>query len=37
MGTRPQTIGYGLDWAYTRSEPERALTRDEILDEITLY
>jgi pimeloyl-ACP methyl ester carboxylesterase len=53
MGTRPQTIGYGLadspvglatwiydkfaDWVFTRGEPERALTRDEILDGITLY
>lgn len=53
MGTRPQTIGYGLadspvglaawfydklaDWVFTRGEPERALGRDEILDNITLY
>ncbi|WP_199336859.1 epoxide hydrolase family protein [Oscillatoria sp. FACHB-1407] len=53
MGTRPQTIGYGLsdspvglatwiydkvaDWVFTRGEPERSLTRDEILDGITLY
>ncbi|MDW9552706.1 epoxide hydrolase [Sinorhizobium meliloti] len=53
MGTRPQTVGYGLadspvglaawfydkiaDWVYTRGEPERALSRDEILDNITLY
>ena len=53
MGTRPQTIGYGLadspvalaawfydkiaDWVFTRGEPERSLTRDEILDNITLY
>ncbi|MCG5481645.1 MAG: alpha/beta hydrolase [Ensifer alkalisoli] len=53
MGTRPQTIGYGLadspvglaawfydklaDWVFTRGEPERALSRDEILDNITLY
>ena len=25
------------DWVFTRGEPERALTRDEILDDITLY
>lgn len=53
MGTRPQTIGYGLadspvalaawfydkfaDWVFTRGEPERSLTRDEMLDNITLY
>jgi microsomal epoxide hydrolase len=53
MGTRPQTIGYGLadspvglaafiydkiaDWVFTRGEPERELSRDEILDDITLY
>jgi len=53
MGTRPQTIGYGLadspvalaawcydkisDWVYTRGDPERALGRDAILDDITLY
>ncbi|WVT06762.1 epoxide hydrolase (plasmid) [Sinorhizobium chiapasense] len=53
MGTRPQTIGYGLadspvglaawfydkiaDWVFTRGEPERSLSRDEILDNITLY
>jgi pimeloyl-ACP methyl ester carboxylesterase len=53
MGTRPQTIGYGLadspvalaawfydkiaDWVFTRGDPERSLTRDEILDDITLY
>ncbi|WP_164923825.1 epoxide hydrolase family protein [Sinorhizobium fredii] len=53
MGTRPQTVGYGLadspvglaawfydklaDWVFTRGEPERALSRDEILDNITLY
>lgn len=53
MGTRPQTIGYGLadspvalaawfydklaDWVFTRGEPERAFSRDEILDNITLY
>ncbi|WP_164828990.1 epoxide hydrolase family protein [Sinorhizobium meliloti] len=53
MGTRPQTVGYGLadspaglaawfydklaDWVFTRGEPERVLSRDEILDNITLY
>lgn len=53
MGTRPQTVGYGLadspvglaawfydkiaDWVFTRGEPERALSRDGILDNITLY
>jgi pimeloyl-ACP methyl ester carboxylesterase len=25
------------EWVYTRGEPERSLTRDEILDDITLY
>lgn len=53
MGTRPQTIGYGLsdspaalaswfydkfaDWVFNRGEPERSLTRDEMLDDIALY
>jgi pimeloyl-ACP methyl ester carboxylesterase len=53
MGTRPQTIGYGLadspvglaawcydkfaDWVFTRGKPERSLTRDEMLDDVTLY
>ncbi|MBY4948362.1 epoxide hydrolase 1 [Cupriavidus respiraculi] len=53
MGTRPQTIAYGLadspvglaawiydklaDWVFTRGDPERALGRDDILDNITLY
>lgn len=53
MGTRPETVGYGLadspvglaawlydkiaDWVFTRGHPELALTRDEILDNITLY
>lgn len=53
MGTRPQTVGYGLadspvglaawfydkiaDWVFTRGEPERALSPDGILDNITLY
>ena len=25
------------DWVFTRGEPERSLTRDEMLDDITLY
>jgi pimeloyl-ACP methyl ester carboxylesterase len=25
------------EWTYTRGEPERALTRDEMLDDVTLY
>jgi pimeloyl-ACP methyl ester carboxylesterase len=47
MGTRPQTIGYALTdspaglaawmYDYNNGEPERLLTRDEILDDITLY
>ncbi|QHG74960.1 epoxide hydrolase family protein [Ensifer adhaerens] len=53
MGTRPQTIGYGLsdspmglaawaydkfaDWVFTRGDPEASFTRDELLDNITLY
>jgi pimeloyl-ACP methyl ester carboxylesterase len=53
MGSRPETIGYGLadspvglaawlydkiaDWVYTRGEPEAALGKDAILDNITLY
>jgi pimeloyl-ACP methyl ester carboxylesterase len=53
MGTRPQTIGYGLDdspvglaafiydkfadWTFFRGEPEKALTREEMLDDITFY
>jgi pimeloyl-ACP methyl ester carboxylesterase len=53
MGTRPETIGYGLadspvglaawlydkiaDWVYARGEPEAALGKDAILDNITLY
>lgn len=53
MGTRPETVGYGLadspvglaawlydkiaDWVFTRGHPELALTKDEILDNITLY
>ncbi|XAZ21870.1 epoxide hydrolase [Sinorhizobium sp. B11] len=53
MGTRPETIGYGLadspvglaawlydkiaDWVFTRGDPELALGRQAILDNITLY
>lgn len=47
MGTRPQTIGYALTdspiglaaWIfdYNNGEPERRLTRDDVLDNITLY
>ncbi|MBW9054747.1 epoxide hydrolase family protein [Rhizobium mesosinicum] len=53
MGTRPETIGYGLadspvglaawlydkiaDWVFSRGDPERALGRQAILDNITLY
>jgi len=47
MGTRPQTVGYGLTdspvglaaWMadYNSGEPLRALTKDEILDDVTLY
>ncbi len=53
MGTRPQTLGYGLAdspvalaawfydkfaaWTYSGGQPERALTKDEMLDDITLY
>ncbi|MBB3409764.1 pimeloyl-ACP methyl ester carboxylesterase [Rhizobium sp. BK316] len=53
MGTRPETIGYGLadspvglaawlydkiaDWVFTRGDPEQALGRQAILDNITLY
>ncbi|MDH4654886.1 epoxide hydrolase [Pseudomonas sp. BN606] len=53
MGTRPQTLGYGLadspaglaawfydkygEWVFSRGEPERAFTRDEMLDNISLY
>jgi pimeloyl-ACP methyl ester carboxylesterase len=53
MGTRPQTLGYGLSdspvalaawfydkfaaWTDSGGEPERALTKDEMLDDITLY
>ena len=47
MGTRPQTVGYGLSdspvglaaWMsdYNSAEPLRALTKDEILDDVMLY
>ena len=53
MGTRPQTVGYGLqdspvglaawiyekiaEWTESNLQPETVLTRDEILDNITLY
>ena len=47
MGTRPQTIGYALTdspaglaawmYDYNNGEPERLLTRDEFLDDVTLY
>jgi pimeloyl-ACP methyl ester carboxylesterase len=47
MATRPQTIGYALTdspaglaaWMYddNNGEPERLLTKDEVLDDITLY
>lgn len=47
MGTRPQTIGYALTdspvglaaWMhdYNDTEPARVLSRDEMLDDVTLY
>jgi pimeloyl-ACP methyl ester carboxylesterase len=47
MATRPQTIGYALTdspaglaawmWDYNDGEPERLLTKAEMLDDITLY
>src|ERR1700720_4895975 len=47
MNTRPQMIGYALTdspvglaafmYDYNNGEPERLLTRDEILGDITLY
>ncbi|HVG20831.1 MAG TPA: epoxide hydrolase [Blastocatellia bacterium] len=47
MATRPQTIGYGLTdspaglaafmYDYNVGEPERLLTKDEFLDDVTLY
>jgi pimeloyl-ACP methyl ester carboxylesterase len=47
MGSRPQTIGYGLTdspaglaawmYDYNNGEPERLLTPDEFLDDVSLY
>src|SRR3954452_14776753 len=47
MGTRPQTIGYALTdspaglaawmYDYNAGEPEGLLTKDEFLDDVTLY
>ena len=47
MGTRPQTIGYALTdspvglaawmYDYNNAEPERLLSKDEMLDDVTLY
>lgn len=47
MGTRPQTEGYGLTdspvglagwmYDYNDGEPQRSITKDEMLDDITLY
>ena len=47
MGTRPQTIGYALTdspaglaawmYDYNNGEPERLLTKDDFLDDVTLY
>jgi pimeloyl-ACP methyl ester carboxylesterase len=47
MGSRPQTIGYSLTdspvglaaWMfdYNNGEPQRLLSRDEMLDDVTLY
>ena len=47
MGTRPQTIGYALTdspaglaawmYDYNNGEPERLLTKDAFLDDVTLY
>ena len=47
MNTRPQMIGYALTdspvglaafmYDYNNGEPERLLTKDEMLDDITLY
>ncbi len=47
MATRPQTIGYALTdspaglaawmYDYNNGEPERLLTKDEMLDDVTLY
>jgi pimeloyl-ACP methyl ester carboxylesterase len=47
MGTRPQVIGYALTdspaglagwmYDYNNGEPERLLSKDEMLDDVTLY
>jgi pimeloyl-ACP methyl ester carboxylesterase len=47
MGTRPQTLGYGLAdspvafaafmYDYNGGEPQHSLTKDEVLDNVTLY
>ena len=47
MGTRPQTLGYGLAdspvafaafmYDYNGGEPQGSLTKDEVLDNVTLY
>jgi pimeloyl-ACP methyl ester carboxylesterase len=47
MGTRPQTIGFALTdspaglaawiYDYNNGEPQRLLTQDKVLDDITLY
>ncbi len=47
MGSRPQTVSYGLTnspvglaawmYDYNGGEPQRLLTKDEMLDDITLY
>jgi pimeloyl-ACP methyl ester carboxylesterase len=55
MGTRPQTVGYGLtdspaglaawmlghpgfaQWTYSSGDSEKSPTKDEVLDDITLY
>jgi pimeloyl-ACP methyl ester carboxylesterase len=47
MGTRPQVIGYALTdspaglaawmYDYNNGEPERLLTKDQMLDDVTLY
>jgi hypothetical protein len=47
MGTRPQTLGYGLAdspvafaafmYDYNGGEPQHSLTKDDVLDNVTLY
>jgi pimeloyl-ACP methyl ester carboxylesterase len=47
MGTRPQVIGYALTdspaglaawiYDYNNGEPERLLSKDDVLDDVTLY